>query len=70
MNRARPLHATVFDDDVSVVHKLDADAAPPLSVDVLPIPFANLFSDYFTNKVDRLRKKIAHSRGGSICFES
>ena len=38
MNRPRPLHDTVCDDEVSIAHKLDVDAAPPLSVDVLPIP--------------------------------
>lgn len=38
MNRPRPLHDAVCDDEVSVAHKLDVDAAPPLSVDVLQIP--------------------------------
>lgn len=31
--------------------------------------FANLFSDYFANKVDHLRKNIAHSSGGSMLLQ-
>ena len=38
MDRPRPLYDTVGDDEVSVAHKLDVGAAPPLSVDILPIP--------------------------------
>lgn len=38
MNRPSPLYDAVCDDKVNIAHKLDVDTAPPLLVDVLPIP--------------------------------
>lgn len=38
MDRPRPLHNAVCDDEVSITHKLDVDAVPSFFVDVLPFP--------------------------------
>lgn len=38
MDRPRPPHDAVCDDEASVTQKLDVDAVPPHSTDVLPLP--------------------------------
>ncbi|KAJ8286744.1 hypothetical protein GJAV_G00042790 [Gymnothorax javanicus] len=61
MDRPRPLHNTVCDDEVSIAHKLDVDAVPPLSVNVLSLPLMRGLSTFGlgkqNNEVVRMKLK-------------